>query len=202
MEIEAHVSPQGFNSDPRWLSRVRDGEREALQELLLRFQHKVYSVLVSLTGNSQEAGEATEQTFVRAFHTVSGYRDDQPLTVWLLRIAMSEGKECLRRRPDSVPFREPESKEELRPRRLQTWEKKPEELVSPAELRRLLEEKVLRLPVPYRTALVLRDVAKLPLEEAAAVLEVDSAVYRDWLMRGRLLLREELTPHFRQRRER
>ena len=63
-------------------------------------------------------------------------------------------------------------------------------------MRSLIEDGVMKLPVKYRMVLMLRDIEQLPIEEAAAALGLGIPAIKARLLRGRLMLRESLAPHF------
>jgi RNA polymerase sigma-70 factor (ECF subfamily) len=86
--------------------------------------------------------------------------------------------------------------EGFRPRQVQAWTDDPEQLYSQAEMRSLIENGVMKLPVKYRMVLMLRDIEQLPIEEAASALGLGIPAIKARLLRGRLMLREALAPHF------
>jgi len=67
---------------------------------------------------------------------------------------------------------------------------------SQAEMLSLIENGVMKLPVKYRMVLMLRDIEQLPIEEAASALGLGIPAIKARLLRGRLMLRESLAPHF------
>ena len=92
---------------------------------------------------------------------------------------------------------EPSSDDEgFRPRQVRAWTDDPEQLYSQAELRALIEHCVMALPVKYRVVVMLRDIEHLSAEEAATALGLGIPAIKSRLLRGRLMLREALAPHF------
>jgi RNA polymerase sigma-70 factor (ECF subfamily) len=89
-----------------------------------------------------------------------------------------------------------EESEEFRPRNIQAWTDTPEEFYSREEIRRLVEREVMKLPVKYRVALILRDLEELSTEEAAAALGLSVPGLKARVLRGRLMLRESMVPYF------
>ena len=79
---------------------------------------------------------------------------------------------------------------------MQSWADDPEQLLSAAQRSELVREGILRLPEKYRIALILRDINQLSSEEAAAALELGVPALKARVLRGRLMLRESLAPHF------
>lgn len=89
---------------------------------------------------------------------------------------------------------------QFRPRSVLAWADDPEQLYQRQELRALVERAVTSLPVPYRLAVLLRDLEQLSTAEAAAALGLGIPTLKTHLLRGRLMLREALAPHFVSRR--
>ena len=86
--------------------------------------------------------------------------------------------------------------EGFRPRQVQKWTDDPERLLAASQMNELVRDAVLRLPEKYRIAVLLRDINQLSTEEAAAVLELSVPALKARVLRGRLMLRESLAPHF------
>jgi len=89
-----------------------------------------------------------------------------------------------------------EDDEGFRPRQVQRWEDNPEQMCSASQVNDLVREAVLRLPEKYRVAVLLRDINQLSTEEAAAAMELSIPALKARVLRGRLMLRESLAPHF------
>ena len=88
------------------------------------------------------------------------------------------------------------AEEEFRPSLGEAWVDDPEQLYAREETRRIVRQELARLPLPYRAAVMLRDIEQLSTAEAAAVLELPVATLKTRLLRGRLMLRESLAAHF------
>ena len=101
-----------------------------------------------------------------------------------------------RKRLDSLDEADSDSGEHFRPRQIQAWTDDPEKLYSKTEMRSLIESGVMKLPAKYRVVLMLRDIEQFPAEDAAAALGLGIPALKARLLRGRLMLRETLSPHF------
>jgi len=89
-----------------------------------------------------------------------------------------------------------DSEEGFRPRQIQAWTDDPEQLYSQAETRSLVENGIMKLPPKYRVVVMLRDIEQLSTEDSAAALNLGIPALKARLLRGRLMLREALAPHF------
>jgi RNA polymerase sigma-70 factor (ECF subfamily) len=83
-----------------------------------------------------------------------------------------------------------------RPRQIRAWTEDPEQLYSRIETRSLVEDTVMKLPAKYRVVVVLRDMEQLSTEETAAALGLGIPAVKSRLIRGRMMVREALAPHF------
>jgi RNA polymerase sigma-70 factor (ECF subfamily) len=109
---------------------------------------------------------------------------------------MNTGLQRLRERRPTESLDEGFDEEGFRPRQIQAWTDDPEQICSRAEMRLLIENAVMGLPSKYRVVLTLMDLEQIPVEEAASILRLGRPAVKSRLLRGRLMLREALAPHF------
>jgi RNA polymerase sigma-70 factor (ECF subfamily) len=88
---------------------------------------------------------------------------------------------------------------DFRPRQVRAWQDNPEELYSKSEMRQLVERGILALPPNYRVVVMLRDIQQLSTDEVGRQLGLSVPAVKTRLLRGRLMLREWLSPHFANR---
>lgn len=194
--IEPELTDDFVSDDPdlEIVARVRNGETEAFEELVRKHGRRVYRSLLGIVGTPEEAEDALQDAFLKAFQHLSHFEGRSRFSTWLVRIAINTGLQRVRSRKefDSLD----EENEEFRPRNIQPWSDTPEEFYSREELRKLVENEVMKLPAKYRVALLLRDLEELPTEEAAAVLGLSIPGLKARVLRGRLMLRESMIPYF------
>jgi RNA polymerase sigma-70 factor (ECF subfamily) len=194
--LEPEFTGDFVSDDPDFeiVARVRNGETDAFEELVRKHGRRVYRSLVGILGNPEEAEDALQDAFLKAFQHLPNFEARSRFSTWLVRIAINTGVQRLRSRKevDSLD----EENEEFRPRNIQAWTDTPEEFYSREELRRLVEREVMKLPLKYRVALVLRDLEELSTEEAAAALGLSIPGLKARILRGRLMLRESMVPYF------
>ena len=185
-----------MSDDPDFeiVERVRNGDTDAFEELVRKHGRRVYRSLMGILGNAEEAEDALQDAFLKAFQHLPNFEGRSRFSTWLVRIAINTGLQRVRGRKDFDSL--DEESEEFRPRNIQAWTDTPEEYYSREELRRLVETEVMKLPVKYRVALMLRDLEELSTEEAAAALGLSVPGLKARVLRGRLMLRESLVPYF------
>jgi RNA polymerase sigma-70 factor (ECF subfamily) len=155
--------------------------------------------LVALLGNPDEAKDAVQDTFLKAFQNLPRFERRAKFSTWLVSIASNTGLQKLRERKGFESLDEGTGEnDEFRPRQIRAWGDDPETMYSKSERRTLVEQAIGRLPVKYRVVLVLRDVQQVTTEDAAAALGLGVPALKARLLRGRLMLREALAPHFAQ----
>lgn len=194
--LEPEFPGDFVSDDPDFeiVARVRDGETDAFEELVRKHGRRVYRSLLGILGSAEEAEDALQDAFLKAFQSLPHFEGRSRFSTWLVRIAINTGLQRVRSRKqvDSLD----EENEEFRPRNIQAWADTPEEFYSREELRRLVEKEVMKLPVKYRVALMLRDLEELSTEEAAAALGLSVPGLKARVLRGRLMLRESMVPYF------
>ncbi len=186
VEIEADEE-----SDSVFVERTQGGDDAAFETLVHRHKQRLYRTLLRITGNQEDAEDGLQNAFLKAFAHIDQFRRDSKFSTWLMRIAINEGFQSVRsgRRLNRIHGGFP-------PENLTAWTEDPEELLSRKEFRELVETTLLRMPMKYRLAVILRDVEQMSASEAAEVLGLRVATLKTRLLRGRLMLREALAPAF------
>ncbi len=191
------VRKSNHDEDLPLVDRVLAGDKEAFEELVQRNERRVYRVTLAVTGNAEDAEEAMQDTFLRAYQHLGGFQRASRFSTWLTRIAVNEGLQLRRRRRNVRSLDELMiSEEEKLPRQLQDWHDDPEKLYAKEEMRQIVEKAIQSLPPIYREVFVLRDVEGLSTKEAAETLGLGVSAVKTRLLRARLMMREVLAARF------
>jgi RNA polymerase sigma-70 factor (ECF subfamily) len=187
-----------IDPDAEAVASVQGGDSDAFEALVTRHSRRVYRTLLGILGSREEASDAMQDTFVKAFQHLGAFQGRSKFSTWLVSIASNTGLQLIRDRKPMQSLDEDfsEADESFRPRQIRAWTADPEQLYSRAETRALVEEGVMKLPAKYRVVLILRDIEQLSIAEAAAALGLGIPALKSRHLRARLLLREALTPHF------
>jgi RNA polymerase sigma-70 factor (ECF subfamily) len=169
------------------VKRARGGEGAAFGELVRLFEAQALSVALRVLGRPEDARDAVQEGFLRAFRYLGSYRPDRPFRAWLLRIVLHEALDSrgrgARRLAEGASLRPgPEAAEAGQERELLE-----------AETRRVLEELLRELSPRERAAFVLRDVEGWPTAEVAEALGCRAVTVRRHLSRARRRLRDLLS---------
>ncbi len=183
------------------VDRVLAGDAQAFGELVRMHERRVYRTTLSVTKNPEDAEEAAQETFLKAFQNLGQFRGDSRFTTWLTRIAINEGLQKLRKRGNAESIDELLLDEEglPMPKQVEDWHDNPEQLYAREEIRQFVEEAIQSLPPAYRVVFMLRDVEEMDTGETAEALGISVAAAKSRLLRARLMMREALAPRFGRR---
>jgi RNA polymerase sigma-70 factor (ECF subfamily) len=161
----------------------------------------VFRVTLAVLGQVEDAEDAMQETFIKAYRHLSQFRRESRFTTWLIRIAVNEALQKRQARKEHVSLDEsPAVQNQEFPRRFEPWAADPEKLYTKQEIRDLVEKAICSLSAIYREALILCDVEGMSAKEAADVLDVNLATLKSRLLRARLMMREALCTSFEQPR--
>jgi RNA polymerase sigma-70 factor (ECF subfamily) len=186
------------DADAELVAQAQAGKLEAFEELVRRHTQLIYRSLIAILGNPSDAQDAMQDTLLSAFTHIGGFQGRSKFSTWLVTIARNTAFQRLRGRKNVESLDESGDKEDrdFHPRQVKAWQDNPEECHSKAEIRQLVEKGILQLPGKYRFVVMLRDIEQLSTDEVARQLGVSVPAVKTRLFRGRLMLREWLSPHF------
>lgn len=183
------------------VTRARGGEMSAFNDLVRKYERKIYRLAKNITQNDEDAEDVLQETFLKAYEHLDGFQGNSKFYTWLVRIGVNEALMKLRKRKSdrTVPLDEPvDTGEETVVREIAVWDD-PEQKYSREELGKILTEAVDSLKPAFRTVFVLRDIEELSTEETAEALDISVPAVKSRLLRARLQLREKLTRFFKRK---
>lgn len=186
------------SSEAQFIERLKQGDASAFATLVAERSGEIYGLLYRLTENSEEARDLTQETFLRAFQSISGFRGDADLRTWIYRIAINQARNrwrwWRRRRRDSTVSLDSTDGQRNQPLSaiLAEESNNPEEETLAHERQQALRNALRNLRGVYREAVILRDIEGFSYEEIAATLEISVGTVKSRLARGRQELRRRL----------
>jgi RNA polymerase sigma-70 factor (ECF subfamily) len=173
------------------------GDEAAFRHIMQTHNQRLYRVARGVLGDDAEAEDAVQEAYLRAFTHLDGFRGEARLSTWLTRIVLNEALGRLRQRRTAVDLGAVDAAGETGEARViylpsARRESDPESAAARAQVRRLLERAVDRLPPAFRTVFVMRDIEEMSVEETAAHLGLKPETVKTRLHRARRLLREAL----------
>ncbi|RZL96740.1 MAG: RNA polymerase sigma factor [Variovorax sp.] len=184
-------------ADAELAARAAQGDTLAFQHIMRRHNRLLFRTGRSILKNDDEAQDALQEAYLRAWRSLGSFRAEARLSTWLVRIVVNEALGRLRKRGSAqvIPF---DVVGDLAEAQGETWmqadpDDQPERRAMRGEMRGLIEAGIDALPEAFRTVFVLRAVQDLSIEEVAAALEIPEATVRSRFFRARGLLREALS---------
>lgn len=190
------------DQDSDLIEAIQAGQTHLFAQLVERYQRPLYNFGYKLCGQSVDAQDLVQDTFLLAFKYVKDFRHETKFKNWLYRIATSC---CIkkRRRSKFAPEHELSLEEFLKAeqaddhRQVPQWAALPLEKVLNEELGQVLNAAIVQLPEKYRMVLVLRDVEHFSTEEAAQIMNLTPSNVKVRLHRARLFMKEQLKHYFK-----
>jgi len=188
-EAEVNVA---LRSEANLARLAGEGHKDAFTSLVERHKRSVYGLCARLLDDPEEAKDAAQETFARAYGALGAFDPAQPFGPWVLRIARNHCLDLLRRRLP-VPARvELDAGDDASPELADPAAERGDRAVERAEVRAALSEAVAALPPRYREVVHLFHVEQLSYKDIAATLGVPVGTVMTWLFRARSQLRQAL----------
>ena len=180
------------------IGRVLTGDRDAYRVLMDRHFHTVHRIAFRITGNPEDAEEAAQESFLRAYSRLASFRMDSTFATWITRIAMNTALNLVERRNRDLSQCAPRVAEEssAAENMVQVADQQagPERLLLDREAATLRQAALAGLTPMERTAFTLRHMEELPIPEIAAALHVSTNSAKQAVFRAVAKLRQALTP--------
>lgn len=182
------------------VQQSQGGSTAAMERLILKYQNRIFNVIMKMCGNTDDAAELTQETFVKVIESIDKFKGRSSFYTWLFRIAVNLTLNYCQRNAKmatrSLDAEEAESdgsvgqvlKDFLR----DDSAIDPAVLAQRRELCELAMQAMLKLEEPQRAVMVLRDIEGMNYAQIADVLNIELGTVRSRLSRARSHLREIL----------
>jgi RNA polymerase sigma-70 factor, ECF subfamily len=177
----------------------KEGDMSAFEELVKRYDRKLFRIAQSVTHNREDSQDAVQEAFLKAFQHLAEFREASQFSTWLIRITLNQSLMKLRKRNTANEFfldDDPRGDGDFFPRDVADWAPNAEQLYWASELRNILTSALEELSPISRTVFVLRDVEGLSIEQTGMAMNLSSSAVKARLWRVRLQLRELLNRYF------
>lgn len=166
------------------LQRARRGESAAFEEIVRAHEKTVYNLALRTLGNREDAEDAVQETFLKAYTALPGFRGESRLSVWLYRITANVCTDMLRRRRETVSLSVDDDDGE-RELDIPDGRFDPAALAEKNAVRAAVRAAMDALPEDSRRVLALRELGGLSYDEIAAALELDLNTVKSRIFRAR-----------------
>lgn len=186
---------------PLFIEKLKAGDSMAFDTLIDRYSGDIYALLFRITGDSEEARDLTQDTFIRVLRSIVGFRGDSELKTWLYRVAINESRNRFRwwkrrRRNVTISLDTPIGDTDIAiGDTVLDRSASPEDTALLRERTYAVKAALMEIPEAYRVAVVLCDIEGLSYEETAAALGVGIGTVKSRIARGREQLRRKLADY-------
>jgi RNA polymerase sigma-70 factor (ECF subfamily) len=153
-------------TDLQLIERFKNGDEKAFNEIVLRYQERVYWIARRYLADHDDADDVVQEVFVKAYEALAGFRGDAAVSTWLYRITVNQALNVLRWKKVKNFVRIDEITAEQA-----SADPTPGDILESNERRDLIKEAVSRLPEKQRAVFVLRYYQELSYEEIAQTLK-------------------------------
>ncbi len=182
------------------VQQSQGGNTAAMERLILKYQNRIFNVIMKMCGNTDDAAELTQETFVKVIESIDKFKGRSSFYTWLFRIAVNLTLNYCQRNAKmatrSLDAEETESDSSvgqvLKDFLSDDSAIDPAVLAQRRELCDLAMKAVLKLEEPQRAVMVLRDIEEMSYAQIADVLNIELGTVRSRLSRARSHLREIL----------
>lgn len=182
-------------SDKMLVERFRKGSVEAFEEIVNRYEAKLFNLAFRFTRNQEDAEEVLQDVFSTVFKKVDSFQGKSAFSSWMYRITVNAAFMKLRKRKQRPAI----SIEDLAPTVRQKFVDQGSDSTNQSdtitlhrEMREVLQAAINKLPEQYRAVFVLRDVDGLSNQETGEILQLSIPAVKSRLHRSRLMLRRKL----------
>jgi len=201
VNVESRAGRLEAAEDSDLVEWARNGDTAAYDELVRRYQERVYSTVYHMTSNHEDAADLVQEAFVKAWQALDRFKGDSSFYTWIYRIAVNRTLNFLKSKKNRVPklsLNDLDVGAENDPELVAlVSEQTPRREVKLVELQKKLNEALQRLSEAHRTVVVLHDIQGLPHDEIARILDCNPGTVRTRLFYARQQLQGLLADYLK-----
>jgi RNA polymerase sigma-70 factor, ECF subfamily len=180
------------STDEELVARSMGGDLDSFNQLVLRWERPIFALAYRVIGREEDARDVCQETFLRAFRALKGFKGQAKFSSWLYRIALNLCRDWIRRERRQPIAQAPEGIDLIELASESTPTESIEELVARRELGRAVARVMAQLPDEQRTAIILKEYHGLTFQEIADLLECPLSTVKTRLYQGLTVLRKQL----------
>ncbi len=197
-DLEAAIEPVVAEMD--LVRQAQQGDLEAYDELVQRYQQRIYATVYHMTSNHEDANDLAQDSFIKAFQALKSFKGGSSFYTWLYRIAVNKTINFLKQRKNRVhmSLNDLDFNAENNPDLVALIsDKTPRRDAGLKELQEKLNAAMLKLSEPHRLVVVLHDVQGMSHDEVAEVMDCNIGTVRSRLFYARQQLQSLLTDYLK-----
>ena len=181
-----------MNEEQQWIDDARRGDQEAFEQLVRRYEKRVFALTGRMCRNPADAEEAAQEAFLAAWQGLAFFRGDSSFSTWLYRLASNACVDLLRRESRHRTAAGLSLDDEELNLDVPDPARSPQDEAERREMREEIERGLASLSPEHREVLVLREIHQLSYDEIAETLDLDVGTVKSRISRGRKQLRKFL----------
>ena len=180
------------SSDEELVARSMGGDLDSFNQLVLRWERPIYALAYRVIGREEDARDVAQETFLRAFRALKGFKGQAKFSSWLYRITLNLCRDWIRREKRTPIAVAPEGVDLVELAGEATPSESMEELVARRQLGRAVSKAMALLPEEQRTAIILKEYHGLTFQEIAELLDCPLSTVKTRLYQGLSVVRKQL----------
>jgi RNA polymerase sigma-70 factor (ECF subfamily) len=180
------------SSDEELVTLSQEGDLDSFNQLVLRWERPIYALAYRVIGREEEARDVAQETFLRAFRALKGFKGQAKFSSWLYRITLNLCRDWIRREKRTPIAQTPEGIDLIELAGEETPRETIEELIGRRELGRAVSKAMAMLPEEQRTAIILKEYHGLTFQEIAELLDCPLSTVKTRLYQGLSVVRKQL----------
>jgi RNA polymerase sigma-70 factor (ECF subfamily) len=179
-------------TDEELVTRARGGDLDSFNQLILRWERPIFALAYRVIGREEDARDVCQETFLRAFRALPGFKGQAKFSSWLYRIALNLCRDWIRRQRRAPVLQMPEDADPLELASEAGPVESIEDLVARRELSAVVETAMALLPEEQRTAIILKEYHGMTFQEIADLQGCPLSTVKTRLYQGLSVLRRHL----------
>ena len=180
------------SSDEELVTLSQSGDLDSFNQLVLRWERPIYALAYRVIGREEDARDVAQETFLRAFRALKGFKGQAKFSSWLYRITLNLCRDWIRRERRTPVSQPPEGIDIIELAGEATPSESIEELVGRRQLGRAVSKAMAMLPEEQRTAIILKEYHGLTFQEIAELLDCPLSTVKTRLYQGLSIVRKQL----------
>jgi RNA polymerase sigma-70 factor (ECF subfamily) len=180
------------STDEELVARSIGGDMESFNQLVVRWERPIYALAYRVIGREEDARDVCQETFLRAFRSINGFRGQAKFSSWLYRIALNLCRDWIRRERRTPTVQAPEGVDVIELAAEQGPTESIEDLVARRDVGRCVAIAMNALSEDQRAAIILKEYQGLTFQEIADLLGCPLSTVKTRLYQGLTVLRREL----------
>jgi RNA polymerase sigma-70 factor (ECF subfamily) len=180
------------SSDEELVARSMGGDLDSFNQLVLRWERPIYALAYRVIGREEDARDVAQETFLRAFRALGGFKGQAKFSSWLYRITLNLCRDWIRKERRTPVSQAPDGIDIIELAGEDTPSETIEQLVGRRELGRAVSKAMAMLPDEQRTAIILKEYHGLTFQEIADMLDCPLSTVKTRLYQGLSVVRKQL----------